>query len=162
LFHQASWTCLCLHIYGYWLHCLGTICSLYLAFSHYALLVKWLLSFLYHKICILLNSLGWTLTIPSIMTCLLTIIAFNFWFIKPTVKSGSCVTTTNWISLSQDLYSFYLIDHLICWGCLNLLFQIFLFLLGNIQNHITLKKVFVHPHPLESHWLLSHGLLIFP
>ena len=95
------------------------------------------------------------------MTCLLTIIAFNFWFVKPTIKYGSYVATTSWTSLSQDLYSLYLIDCLIYWGCLDLLFQIFLFLLRNIQNHITLKKVFVHPYPLESYWLFSHGILIF-
>jgi len=29
------------------------------------------------------------------MTCLLTIIAFNFWFVKHVVQSGSWITTTN-------------------------------------------------------------------
>jgi len=91
------------------------------------------------------------------MTYLLIIIASNFWFVKPRFW----ITIVNVIGRSIDLLRLprsrfpnlpLLSLSLFCLRPLPLV---------NIQNHLVLKKVLVHPHPLESHWLFSHGLVIF-
>jgi len=94
------------------------------------------------------------------MTCLLTIIAINFWFVKPVVKFGSQIAIANWTNrlvpfIQSIVWSIEAASTFSSKSSSSSL---------GISKTILFwkKKMFVHSHPFESYWLFPHGLVIFP